>query len=598
MTIPQGQLTLSQYEGNGATAIFDYAFKITSADELKVTTTDLDDVDTVLDIGADYTVSGVGDEAGGSVTLTAGALTTGYKITIADNIESSQETPFGNQSAFFASLHEASFDKLTRLVNRVLASISGTILRIPDTVVGASAELPKPRALALFRWNADENALETVLPSEIATTVAFSDFKTEQFNDGDGYTSGASTSITLSESAGLINNTQVFIDGVYQPKDTYTMPDTVTIDFGSVISGTPVIEVVYGTAAKSDDTLSLLGTAATADVQTSPTDTTADALMAVGAFGMPFPLSGVVDFDALTVGDWSVETGSAVNSPDGTSSFYGIVKVRRRESDERFFQFATATSNPPITYSRAQLGATLWSDWVEIYHSGNAGTAATANVQTSPTDTTAGALMSVGAFGLGQGATLVSTGSMDDLVAGGKYFVGSSVTDTPSPTAFLVDVTSGKVSSDNDRIIQVARSYISVDANRTFTRVNNAGTWSDWVETYHSGNLNMIEFGSSDTTAFIARGYAINDTVARFHFPVGFFSAPSSISVTGDFQIYLTSGPNLLVVGVVSSNMALSSISANKTAIVNITQPSGTFTAGSDLLLRQQSSTSKITVNP
>ena len=78
MTIPAGQTSITRHTGNGTADTFDYEFKITDQTELLVTITDTNGVATVQALTTDYTVSGVGDNDGGSITLVAGALTTGY----------------------------------------------------------------------------------------------------------------------------------------------------------------------------------------------------------------------------------------------------------------------------------------------------------------------------------------------------------------------------------------------------------------------------------------------------------------------------------------------------------------------------------------
>jgi len=74
-------------------------------------------------------------------------------------------------------------------------------------------------------------------------------------------------------------------------------------------------------ARDTGEVLNTRGTAATADVQTSPTDTTAGALMAVGAFGLgELVLATSTDFntgDFLKGGKWLTETGAMSNAPAG-----------------------------------------------------------------------------------------------------------------------------------------------------------------------------------------------------------------------------------------------------------------------------------------
>lgn len=246
MTIPSGEVGVTYHTGNGVADTFDYEFKITAASDLKVTQTDTNGVDTVLTLTTDYTVSGVGANGGGSITLTS-ALTDQYTLTIEDNVETSQLTPFGNQSSFNASLHEDAYDKNTRIARKA-SELAGRSLVLPSSVQGVSTELPKPVALRLLRWNSDANAFELVSNNDLITATAFSNFKVDTFSTGADFTPGVSTQLTLTEDPGAENNTQIYFDGVYQTKDTYSV-STTTVTFSSPIpGGTNKVEIVYGTA--------------------------------------------------------------------------------------------------------------------------------------------------------------------------------------------------------------------------------------------------------------------------------------------------------------------------------------------------------------
>jgi hypothetical protein len=242
MTIPAGQTSITRHTGNGTADTFDYEFKITDQTELLVTITDTNGVATVQALTTDYTVSGVGDNDGGSITLVAGALTTGYTITLEDNVQASQLTPYGNQSAFFGSNHENSFDKATRLVKRALDD-AGNALHLRASVSGVSTEIPDPEALNLLRWNAAATSMENVSAGDIGSTLATSNWVVERFVDGTDYTAGTTTQLTLTQSPAVIQNTWVFFDGAVHHQSEYSLAgQTITFDVAIPI-GTSVVEV-------------------------------------------------------------------------------------------------------------------------------------------------------------------------------------------------------------------------------------------------------------------------------------------------------------------------------------------------------------------
>lgn len=246
MTIPAGDTTINRYTGNGVADTFDYEFKITAKGDLLVKVFDLNDVEVTLTVDDDYTVSGVGDNDGGSITLTSGALTDGYDITIEDNVQASQLIPFANQSSFAAQSHENAFDKLTRLVKRGLTQLSQT-LSFPSNWTGAT-EMRSLDLGDILQVNEDSGGLyiEGVAPDVLGDAPVYSDFRVDTFIDGVHFTAGTTTQLTLSSSPGVIANTKIFFDGVYQEISNYSLNDDV-ITFNSAIPlGVNVVEVCYG----------------------------------------------------------------------------------------------------------------------------------------------------------------------------------------------------------------------------------------------------------------------------------------------------------------------------------------------------------------
>jgi hypothetical protein len=103
------------YNGNGVTAAFDYDFQIQAASELLVTRQNADETETVLTLTTDYTVSGVGADAGGQITLVSPstALPTGTKLVIQFDGDFNQSNDYSNQGAIQLGVLEQALDKIT-----------------------------------------------------------------------------------------------------------------------------------------------------------------------------------------------------------------------------------------------------------------------------------------------------------------------------------------------------------------------------------------------------------------------------------------------------------------------------------------------------
>lgn len=122
----------NDYTGNGVTTSFPYTFRIFKKTDLAVSVVDLSENITVLVMDTDYTVTNAGGYNGGNVVLTT-PLANGWQISIARELEPTQETDLRNQGKFFAEVHEDAFDKLTMLLQQV-GSLFRLALRKPSSI--------------------------------------------------------------------------------------------------------------------------------------------------------------------------------------------------------------------------------------------------------------------------------------------------------------------------------------------------------------------------------------------------------------------------------------------------------------------------------
>lgn len=113
MTIASEANRSGPYVCNGATTSFSFGFKIYDERHIRVILTDAAGNDRTLSCGTDYTVTGVGGDAGGSIVTTA-TYAIGHKITILLNVPFTQGIDLENQGAYFAEVVERGFDILTQ----------------------------------------------------------------------------------------------------------------------------------------------------------------------------------------------------------------------------------------------------------------------------------------------------------------------------------------------------------------------------------------------------------------------------------------------------------------------------------------------------
>lgn len=123
MTVASGY-SREEYAGDGSQTDFAYNFRILDADHLKVyTINDTTSEETVLTRGVDYTVSGVNDYSGGTVSLSS-APASGVTLVIERETPVSQPADYKNQGAFYGESHESSFDRLTFIAQEQAKAIA------------------------------------------------------------------------------------------------------------------------------------------------------------------------------------------------------------------------------------------------------------------------------------------------------------------------------------------------------------------------------------------------------------------------------------------------------------------------------------------
>ncbi|OJF92058.1 hypothetical protein AX761_21705 [Rhizobium sp. 58] len=134
MTVASQTNRSGPYTGNGVTTVYDYDFKIDNAAHVQVIKADAAGVETILVLNTDYTVTGVGDAAGGTIVL-AVALPALHTLTNLREVPFTQETDLENQGAYYAETVERSFD-LAAMRDQQLAEKLGRAIRLPASSSG------------------------------------------------------------------------------------------------------------------------------------------------------------------------------------------------------------------------------------------------------------------------------------------------------------------------------------------------------------------------------------------------------------------------------------------------------------------------------
>ena len=228
-----------QYTATSGQTVFPYTFEIAAAGDIKVLQNG-----TLLNQGAgpgEYAVSGVGVDTGGNVTLVTGA-TSGDIITIYRDMAYERLTAYTNAGDFLAADVNNDFDRLWLALQQNNGDLDGRVLIAPNTdPTSINMTIPDKAARSgkLLQFNATTGNPEVVSANSIVGSGAFNVYNFV----GDG----ATVAFTLGAAPGVENNTQVYIDGVYQQKNTYTVSGT-TLTFSAAPPNLSTIEVMVVTA--------------------------------------------------------------------------------------------------------------------------------------------------------------------------------------------------------------------------------------------------------------------------------------------------------------------------------------------------------------
>lgn len=153
MTTPS-ETNVVYFTGADSTSVFSYTYQIFDDDDLRVVVKKTSSgLETPLVKTTDYTVSGVGDGNGGSVTLvdadqlwlTGANLATGYTMSIRRSPQVIQETDIRNEGQGYKSVLENQFDKGIHIAQDQQNQLDRS-LKIPETENPASYTLTIPAA--------------------------------------------------------------------------------------------------------------------------------------------------------------------------------------------------------------------------------------------------------------------------------------------------------------------------------------------------------------------------------------------------------------------------------------------------------------------
>ena len=153
------------YDGDGVNDEFDYDNRIDDESWLKVY------VDCVLLVlNTDYTVSGVGEDEGGAVTINTPPPVGVGNVVILRATPQTQKVSFPFEGPFPSSVVERNVaDKLEMQIQDI-HEILGRCLKFAECSTFRDIEVPDPEANKILQWNPAADGLQNALAGDLGVT--------------------------------------------------------------------------------------------------------------------------------------------------------------------------------------------------------------------------------------------------------------------------------------------------------------------------------------------------------------------------------------------------------------------------------------------
>jgi hypothetical protein len=226
----------AQWAANGVTTVFSFSFEIPEASQAALYLISGSTI-TLLSPGA-YTLSGLGNPAGGTVTypLTGPALAAGNMLVLLRTLTLQQLVDLVNQSNYYPDAVEGGMDYLMMVIQQLATNLACAI-QAPLTDDAPDMELPAAAARAGMLLAFDPNGNVTLVSA--SASVGAGNMTAELglnghpgFKAGTDFTAGTTETLTLSQAYGTVANVFVAFDGGYQERDSYIITGN-QITFGS-----------------------------------------------------------------------------------------------------------------------------------------------------------------------------------------------------------------------------------------------------------------------------------------------------------------------------------------------------------------------------
>ena len=192
-----------EYTASAGQTVFNYTFKIYTSTDLDVYVTPAGQECSDSDLTTAYSVTDVGNEDGGTITLATPA-SSGDLVTIVSSIPTNRTTDYQNNGDFRPDTVNDDFDRVVSLVKQIDDKANRSLQFPPCRQNVSSLSLPSPNAGNFLRWRQDLSGLEnvTINNTGIQAGVSVANYAALRAEDSSTYTDGQVITVTNDGIAG------------------------------------------------------------------------------------------------------------------------------------------------------------------------------------------------------------------------------------------------------------------------------------------------------------------------------------------------------------------------------------------------------------
>jgi len=228
-----------QFTGNTGTGPFAFTFNILQASDIVVYKNNV-----LQTLTTDYTVT-INANGTGSITMVSALINTDVLIIVGGR-ELSRTTDFVTSGDLLAASLNEQLDSNVIMAQQLDERVSRSVRSQPgDELMNLYLPLKADRADKLMSFDTEGN-VQAQSAADLLTGSVLGANYTKASHTGDGTTVAFGTT----EAAGSKNNVQVYIDGVYQNKDTFSISGS-TLTFTEAPPLNSAIEFIVGNAVTS-----------------------------------------------------------------------------------------------------------------------------------------------------------------------------------------------------------------------------------------------------------------------------------------------------------------------------------------------------------